>query len=124
MNRNEISILFVATVGILAIVVILRLLNHIDTAQSIQIILTFTLVCVTTIYVKRTAEIAKADERIAEEMKQQRYSDSLPLLVPEISRRSVVNNKLDQNEIDYGTLQTGVGLEIIWHNIGKGTAIN
>ena len=71
-----------------------------------------------------TAVYAYFTEKMAEEMREERYNESLPLLVPDITRRSIVDKKLESNEVDYRTLQTGVGLEVTWHNLGKGVAIN
>ena len=93
----------------------LQLSSKITTGQVIEIIILFTLVLVTTIYAKRTAEIAR-------ETRKQRYSECLPLLVPNITRRSIVNQKLEPNEIEYRILQTG--MEVTWQNLGKGVAIN
>ncbi len=97
----------------------------------IQAISTLVLVVVTGIYAWRTHVISKSTEkqaqasvRMAEETREQRYTECLPLIVPDITRRSIVDKKLESNEVDYGTLQTGVGLEVTWHNLGKGVAIN
>src|SRR3989339_431041 len=91
MKRNEIIVLFVSGI-VLAVVLLFALLKHlVDTAQSIQIIISFVLVMVTYIYVKRTSDIASATKyqaaasiKMAEEMREQRYSEKLPLLVPTI----------------------------------------
>ena len=99
--------------------------------DCIQIVLMVILVVTTGIYAWRTFAISKATEKqahasveMAEEMKEQRYSESLPLLVPDVIKRDVVARKLKPNEVDYETLQTGVGIEVMWHNLGKGVAIN
>ncbi len=131
MTKTEIIKLFVAVIIFAVVIAVVAVLGRIDTAQTIQLIITFVLVLVTVAYVKRTAEIAgatkeqaKASVKMAKQMEEQRYSECLPLLVPDITRRSIVSQKLESNEVDYGTLQTGVGLEVIWHNLGKGVAIN
>ncbi len=100
-------------------------------SEWVQIALMTLLVVVTGIYAWRTHVISKATKEqadasveMAEEMREQRYTECLPLLVPDITRRSIVSRKLESNEVDYGTLQTGVGLEVTWHNLGKGVAIN
>ncbi len=131
MSKNERKSLFVSGIIFAIALALIRIYELIDAAQAIQIIISFVLVLITATYVKRTAEIAKAAKeqteasvKMAEEMREQRYTESLPLLVPDIIRRSIVNKKLGSNEVDYGTLQTGVGLEVAWHNLGKGVAIN
>jgi len=88
--------------------------SKITTGQVIEIIILFTLVLVTAIYAKRTAEIAK-------ETREQRYSESLPLLAPTIPPPL---SGLAPNEIPYESLQSGVGIKVIWCNVGKGVAIN
>jgi len=100
-------------------------------SDLIQIILMGLLVVVTGIYAWRTHVISKATReqadasvKMAEEIEKQRYSESLPLLVPDITRSSIVDQNLEPNEVDYATLQTGVGLEVTWHNLGKGVAVN
>ncbi len=56
----------------------------------IQIILMGLLVVVTGIYAWRTFAISKATQKQADEMKkEQRYSECLPLLVPDITRRKI-----------------------------------
>ena len=83
--------------------------------QGVQILLTLSLVIITGVYAFSTVKIVK-------EMKNQRYSESLPLLVPDITRRSIVDQKLEPNEIEYRILQTG--MEVTWQNLGKGVAID
>lgn len=114
-NRGTIILLTIAFVAA-SIIGILYTTNRIDPAQTLEIAALTTLVLITAWYAKQTTIMAK-------EMREQRYKDSLPLLVPAATRRSVVG-KLDPNEIDYQTLQTGVGIEVTWHNLGKGVAIN
>lgn len=118
MNKKEINILFVAIVGILAIVIILRLLNHIDTSQSLQIILTFTLVCVTTIYVKRTAEIAKANILMANEMKEQRLGEDRPYLLIRLEGDVIQWDKTNEGKSRPSEFSVTI------RNVGKGPAIN
>ncbi len=124
MRKNEIISFMILSFIFAAALVCLILINIISTAQAIDLTLTFFLVCVTLVYAVRTAEIAGATRKQAEEVKAQRYSECLPILVPDISRRSIVPEKLEPNEIDYQMLQTGVGLAIMWRNLGKGVAIN
>ena len=57
-------------------------------------------------------------------MGEQRYSESLPLLVPDITRRGVIDQNFKPNEVAYQTLQSRVRLEVIWRNLGKSVAIN
>jgi len=95
MTKKDINILYSSGFGILIILIILYLFKLIDIAQAIQIILTFALVSVTTVYVRRTAEIAKATNkqaeatkqqadasiRMAEEMREQRIMASRPVII-------------------------------------------
>ncbi len=98
--------------------------KELTSADWAQLLPMLGLFIVTTFYAMSADRQAKASVEMAEEMKKQRYTESLPLLVPDITRRSIVDKKLESNEVDYGTLQTGVGLEVTWHNLGKGVAIN
>ncbi len=100
-------------------------------SEWVQIVLMGLLVVITGIYAWRTFAISNATKKqadasvkMARETKEQRYSESLPLLVPDITRRGVIEQNLEPNEVYYQTLQTGVGIEVIWHNLGKGVAIN
>lgn len=66
---------------------------------------------------------AQASVKMAEETKEQRYSESLPLLVPDITRGWDTQG-LQPNEVPYDYSQTGVGMKLLWRNVGKGVAIN
>ncbi len=115
---------FVLALGLLFIIYLAYNIKEIRPAEGLQVMLMLGLVAVTGAYALFTARQAEASVEMAEEMKEQRYTESLPLLVPDITQRSIVDSKLESNEVDYGTLQTGVGLEVTWHNLGKGVAIN
>jgi len=110
------------------VLAVVRKFNLIST-EAIQLIITFVLVSITAIYVKRTSDISKATKQqakasveMAEATREQGYTECLPLLVPNITRRSIVDRKLEPNEIEYRILQTG--MEVTWQNLGKGVAIN
>ena len=127
MRPNEIVALSVAVVVFAAVLAALILENVINTGQAIESTVLFVLVCVTAIYTKRAAETvdaakqqANASVKIAEETKEQRYSESLPLLVPHMT----FTIQVDPNELDYGLLQAGQGIKVMWCNVGKGAAIN
>jgi hypothetical protein len=95
MRRNEIIVLCVAVSALVIALVRLTLLDVINTAQGIEIIITFVLVLVTVGYVRRTAEIADATReqaeatrrqadasvKMAEEMKEQRIMASRPVII-------------------------------------------
>ncbi len=115
-DRGTIVLLAIAFVAALTIG-LLYAFNQLDTAQALEIAALTTLVLITMWYANQTRIIAK-------ESRKQRYSESLPLLVPDVTRGSIVGKKLEPNEIEYGILQTGVGMEVTWHNLGKGVAIN
>ena len=82
--RNDVTRLLVS-IGAFAVVLgVLTWRQIINTPQFIELLLIFTLVLVTLMYAKRTSKIADASVRMAEEMRAQRYSESLPLLVPRV----------------------------------------
>ena len=66
---------------------------------------------------------AEASRQMAQEMKGQRYSESLPLLVPEITP-STFRHGVDPNHGLYLDLQVLVGVKVLWRNLGKGVALN
>jgi len=132
MSKKEIIGLFVAGIIFAIVLAGVLLLKLIDTAQAIQIVLSFVLVLITTIYVKRTADIAQATReqaqatvkqadasvKMAKEIEEQRYSENLPLLVPTIP------DILPSEKLFYEAIASGVGVKVIWCNVGKGVAIN
>jgi hypothetical protein len=96
----------------------------------IQAISTFILLGVTGFYAWRTHSLAKATEKqteasvkMAEEMREQRFTENLPLLTPEIQKTWNPGGMLPR-EVPYVYLQTGIGIEVIWTNMGKGIANN
>ena len=98
MTRNEIIIFSV--LGLLGLGSIFFFNRYIVTAHTSDII-TLVLVLVTAFYAKRTADIANATKKQSEEIQEQRYTECLPLLVPDIIRRSISYRKLEVNEVDY-----------------------
>jgi len=109
-TKGTIWLLIIAVVAA-SIISVLYHYNKIDTAQTLEIAALTTLVLITAWYATQTATMAK-------EMKEQRYSESLPLLVP------TVPPILSTDELPYESLQTGVGVKVMWCNVGKGVAIN
>jgi len=65
-----------------------------------------------------TAMYVYFTSKMAEEMRKQRYSESLPLLAPTIPPI------LSTDELPYESMQSGIGVKVIWRNVGKGAAIN
>jgi hypothetical protein len=121
MLKNEVKTFSILLI-IFAIVIVILLLTHkIDMGQTINLLLLFALVCVTGIYAKRTAEIAGATRKQAEEIKAQRYSECLPVLLVSIAQKT---KGFDPDEHLYKILQTGTGATFEWANSGKGVAIN
>jgi hypothetical protein len=132
MRRNEIIGLCVAVFALVIALIVLTLSRSINIAQGIEILITFVLVLVTVGYVRRTAEIAGATReqaeatrrqadasvRMAKETREKRYSESLPLLVPTIPPI------LNTDKLPYESLQSGVGMKVLWRNLGKGVAIH
>jgi hypothetical protein len=92
--------------------------EEIGLSDRIQILLMFVLVAVTTFYAWSASMQANASVRMADEAKKQRYSESLPLLVPTIPPI------LNTDKLPYESVQSGMGLKVIWRNVGKGVAIN
>jgi hypothetical protein len=95
--------------------------------QAIAMVL---LVGVTVFYAwqaKKASDSAKASAqasmKMAEETKEQRYSECLPLLAPAILQ-TLNTQGLAPNEVHYVCLQSGMGINVMWCNVGKGVAIN
>ncbi len=84
MRRNEITGISVALVIFAAAVSSFILKDILIIAQAIEITILFVLVLVTLIYAKRTAEIADATKKQAEEMKKQRRPIVVPKAFPAI----------------------------------------
>lgn len=89
--------------------------SEIKRADWAQILLMIGLVTITAVY-------ASSTQKIARETKEQRYSESLPLLVPSVTK--MITEGLEPDEIAYESLQSGMGLKVVWRNVGKGVAIN
>ncbi len=83
-----------------------------------QIFLVLGLVVATGFYALMAFRQAKASAKMAEETREQRYSESLPLLVPTIP------DILPSEKLFYEAIASGVGVKVIWCNVGKGVAIN
>jgi hypothetical protein len=92
--------------------------EEIGLSNKLQILLMFGLVAVTTFYAWSASRQADASVRMAKETREQRYSESLPLLVP------TVPPILNTDKLPYESLQSGVGVKVLWRNLGKGVAIN
>ena len=80
MSKNEIIALSVSTSGFAVVIVSLLTRNSINVAQAIEITITFVLVLITAIYVKRTSDIANATKEQADETKKQRYDTFRPVI--------------------------------------------
>lgn len=81
MGKNKFNKLIIYFVILAAVPVILLLINKIDIEQAINILLLLALVFVTGIYAVRTAEIAGATRKQAEEIKEQRIMASRPVII-------------------------------------------
>ena len=135
MTKTEIIKLFVAVIIFAVVIAVVAVLGRIDTAQTIQLIITFVLVLVTVAYVKRTAEIASATReqaeatrqqadasmKMAEEMREQRYDTVRPVI-------DIVVQPMEGKELIYrgllaenGKFPNSVPCKL--RNIGVGPAI-
>jgi hypothetical protein len=128
-RRRDVIIIGVVGIAFIIFISVFGAINM-DKAPVFTLVLYAGLIVITMFYAYYSMETANAAReqadasvKMARETKEQRYSESLPLLVPAVTRRSIVGN-LEPNEIDYQTLQTGVGIEVTWHNLGKCVAIN
>ena len=90
-------------------------------APGVSAVVVAFLVGATIVYARAAKQQAEASLKMAEEMREQRYSESLPLLAPTIPPPL---SGLAPNEIPYESLQSGVGIKVIWCNVGKGVAVN
>jgi Ca2+/Na+ antiporter len=124
MNKKDLTILCVSTIIVALFLVILLLENYINTSQAIEIILTYVLVCVTIVYVRRTAEIANATKQQAEaslemakEMREQLLNETRPYLLLRLTDEYL---KWE----DKSSLEALEVFSITIFNSGKGPAIN
>jgi hypothetical protein len=130
MSKNEIKSLFIS--GIIFATALAFILRYelIDTAQAIQIIISFVLVLITAIYVKRTAEIAKAAKeqteasiKMAEEMREQRYDAVRPVIDIVIMKQSMKGEELIKQGLDAKEGKLPKDLPCKLRNVGVGPAI-
>ena len=112
-NRAPIGLITIILliIGVVLLVPIVYSASEIRTAEWVQIILMIGLVTVTAVYAHSTKKMAK-------EIEEQRYSENLPLLVPTIP------DILPSEKLFYEAIASGVGVKVIWCNVGKGVAIN
>jgi len=116
MRRNEIleicaSVLLIVVVVALLYVWMASPLGTSDKVGITMAISTVALVIVTSIYAWHT-------RKMAEEMREQRYSENLPLLVPDIPPI------LRAEKLPIEAMQSGNTVKVVWGNVGKGVAIN
>jgi len=139
MSRPEKRILLIVSCIIIGVSSTMLYLDFITIAETLNILMVSFLVLITAIYAQRTADIADATKeqteatkqqanasvKMAMETKEQRYCESLPLLVPTIpSMVDPITNipNHDPIEVDYDRVQ--VGIQATLHNLGTGIAIN
>lgn len=101
---------------VLAGLFILHIIDLIRVGEIIEIIVLFGLVLITAEYARHTRIMAK-------EMRKQRYSECLPLLLVAINQ-GILPRGLDPDKHLYSVLQTGIGATFEWCNSGKGVAVN
>ena len=98
-------------VGVLFLILVIFRGQELQPYHWAEVLVLVGLLLVTAVYADSTA-------KMAEEMKEQRYTETLPLLLPEIP--NIVNAKDPRDA--YSHLQNGV--DVIWRNHGKGVAID
>ena len=110
---------FALPFGILFVAYLLYslVLHRIDPSEWAQVFLVLGLVVVTGFYALVAFRQANASVKMANETTEKRHAESLPLLVPTIPPI------LSTDELPYESLQTGVGVKVVWRNVGKGVAI-
>ncbi len=118
MKRNEYFGLALAIALLTVVLAVFR--NEICTAQAIEIIITFTLVLITVIYVKRTAEIAKANIEMVTEAEKARFATFRPILkVDEHTDTIEINDISEEGELK----QFLHSWHCVVRNIGVGPAL-
>jgi hypothetical protein len=128
MKKEDYGVLIVIFLAILGALIILITEIHEDSASIAQALLTFALVMITYIYVKRTTEIAKATKeqaeasiRMADEMREQRYNSAMPIIdiQEDKNQRSLLHRGASAS---LGHLPQYIQCRLI--NIGLGPAID
>lgn len=116
MIRNELFALVIATIILIVGLSSLRLCgvwelnNKINNAQIIEIIISFVLVLITAIYVKRTADIADATKKQAQEVREQRIMASRPTIVQKaIYEKDVYQGSTSESFLDFEIWNAGNG---------------
>jgi hypothetical protein len=131
MSSRKRDILIIGAIGI-AFTIFISVIGVIDMdkAPVFTLVLYAGLIVVTMFYIYYSMEIASAAReqadatvRMAEQAREQRYSESLPLLVPTITTSGYIAG-LAPDEVGYVALQMGAGLKVTYHNEGRGVAIN
>jgi len=103
-------------VGVLFLILVIFGGQEIQPYHWAEVLVLIGLLLVTAVYADSTAKMAK-------EMREERYSENLPVLVPKlIPKLPTQSYNLEHNEVDYLELTTG--LKVKWHNVGTGVAIN
>ncbi len=119
MRKNEYIGFAVAILLLIAVLAVFR--SRISTAQAIEIIITFALVLITVVYVKRTAEISKANTKMVKEAERARFAAFQPILT--IDECLTTTDKIQIGlVIESGDLPQYYPCNII--NIGVGPALN
>ncbi len=114
------ALYFLSAFGLLFVAYLLYslALHRIGPSDWAQIFLVLSLVVATGFYALVAFRQANASVRMVRETREQRYSESLPLLVPSIPPILITD------ELPYESLQSGVRVKVLWLNLGKGVAIN
>jgi hypothetical protein len=135
-SRRDIIILAATGIALIILIGVWGALN-IQYAPVATLILYAGLIVVTMFYAYYSMDIARATRRQAEasmkmakEMAIKRYSDSQPVLIPQVPTRL---GQIPEEDVLYMTLASGLGgmeqqtpkgVTIRWRNAGKGVALN
>jgi len=117
-----IAVALVSLLGALFIIFLSYNINEIEPVEWAQILLLLGLVGITGFYALSATRQANASVKMARETKEQRYSESLPVITPTIipTLRELAANEF----VAYESLVSGNGIKVMWRNVGKGVAIN
>jgi hypothetical protein len=105
-------------VGVILLIPIVYSASEIKTAEWVQIILTIGLLTVTAVYAASTEKQAKANIKMAEEMREQRLGEDRPYLLIRLEGDVIQWDKTNEGKSRPSEFSVTI------RNVGKGPAIN